>query len=120
MRRQLSLFAVTMSVALCLLTIAESAVAPPTAPNQFILTALSRSIRLNWTNRATDAVGYRIFRTTMKAGSQSGKTIALGANAIQYIDWNLEKTQAYCYCIVCYNAGGESIPEVCGCAKTLK
>ncbi len=93
---------------------------PPTAPNQLILTALSRSIRLNWTNRATTATGYRIFRTTMKAGSQTGKTFALGANALTYLDTNLEKQMTFCYCVVCYNTGGESTPEVCGCAKTLK
>jgi len=93
---------------------------PPTSPNQLILTALSKSIRLNWTNRATTAVGYRIFRTTMKVGSQTGKVFPLGANALQYIDTGLEKSMTYCYCVVCYNAGGESVPEVCGCAKTLK
>ena len=90
----------------------------PSAPTNLGLSVLSTtSIRLNWTDNATNETGYRILRTTQK-GSGASKTVALPANTVTYTDTGLTKNTTYCYCVVCSNAAGDSDPALCSCAKT--
>ncbi len=94
------------------------ATALPLAPTNLSLSVLSQtSIRLNFTDNATNETGYRILRTTQK-GTAASKTVQLPVNSSTYTDTGLSKNTTYCYCVTCFNAQGSSDPPLCACAKT--
>ncbi len=90
--------------------------APPAAPTNLKVTATSQtSLRLSWTDNATNETSYRVERDDNSTWVKRGGT---GANVTTYTDTSLAIGTNYCYRVVAVNAGGESASAT-ACGKTL-
>jgi hypothetical protein len=81
--------------------------ATPLGPTNLVAQALtSTSIKLTWTDNATNETGYRIERSL--DGSSWTQLVTLGANVTTYTNTGLTKNKKYYYRVVAYNAAGDS------------
>ncbi len=81
---------------------------PPATPtNAQPVSITTTSISMTWTNNATNAVGYNIFRKTTTA-SNFAQIASLPPSATSYTDTNLMPGTSYDYHIQAYNLAGAS------------
>lgn len=86
---------------------------PPPLPvsGLSINTKTSSSVILEWTDNATNEVGYRVYRSLASEGPFVQLGSDLPANTESFSDMTVSPNRRYYYRIVAYNDGGESSPE---------
>jgi hypothetical protein len=89
--------------------------AAPAAPTGMSATALSSSsIKVTWTDNATNETGFVVYRWT---GAWS-QIATVGANITSYTDSGLQPSTTYSYVACAQNAGGAMCPAAAGSATT--
>ncbi len=87
--------------------ISASTVYVPGAPANLRAETVSGSqINLYWTNKATNATGFKIERKT--EGGSFAQIGAVNQSIISYADKGLKSDTVYCYRVRAYNAAGDS------------
>ena len=82
-------------------------IAPATPTNAQATAITSTTIAMSWTNNATNATGYNIFRK-MTSGSNFAQVASLPPTATTYTDTGLTPGTSYDYHIQAYNVAGYS------------
>jgi hypothetical protein len=80
----------------------------PAAPSSLTVTSVTNnSIRLSWTDNATNESGFKIERRT--AGGSWSQIDTVGANSISYNSTGLNNNTTYYYRVRSYNSHGDSV-----------
>ena len=86
--------------------------APPAAPTNLAATPSKTTVKLTWTDNATNENGFRIYRGTTAANLVLINTV--GPNITTYQDSGLARRTTYYYKVCAYNTVGES------CSATIQ
>jgi hypothetical protein len=78
----------------------------PLAPSNLTAVDYSTYVQLNWTDRSTNELGFRVYREIAGEGYELLGTV--GANVEQVQDSTVVIDQTYGYYVVAYNGVGES------------
>jgi hypothetical protein len=78
----------------------------PQAPSNLIGALVGSQVRLNWTDNATNEMGFKIERK-LQNGVFS-ELVSVGANVLNYDDTTVAVGQTYVYRIIAYNSTGNS------------
>ncbi len=88
-----------------------STVNTPAEPTSLSVTNVTTSsLTLNWTDTATNANGYRVYRSLASGGPYVQDGSDLPVNAIQFSDTGLGVSTGYFYRVVGFNVWGEGVP----------
>ena len=88
----------------------------PVAPSALVAHATSSSsVRLTWTDNASDETGFKIYNS--RDGSNWTLVGTVGANVTSVDNTGLKKNQTYYYKVRAYNAVGDSIDSNVASAK---
>src|SRR5207237_7885788 len=92
---------------------------PPVAPSSLTATAASSSqINLAWVDKATNATGVKVLRST--DGVHFAQVALLGSTATSYSDTGLSAGTTYYYEVVATNSAGDSGPSNVASATTTQ
>src|SRR6185295_8077054 len=92
---------------------------PPAPPTGFTSVGQTfASVRLQWTDNASNEVGYEIVRSTTGLGGPFTPLATTSANATSYVDQGLTENTSYCYQIRAVNFAGNSNFVAAPCATT--
>jgi hypothetical protein len=81
---------------------------PPNAPsNLLVASKTANSIKIQWTDNASNETGFEIERTSTDS-KDVNKTFRIGASVTAYTDAGLQENATYSYRIRAYNSGGYS------------
>jgi hypothetical protein len=95
--------------------VATAAPNPPAAATGVAVVAHTQtSLRLAWTDNASNETGYRVER---QSGGSFVAVATLGANTTGFTDTGLPSGSTFCYRVVAVNAGGET-PSASACGTT--
>jgi hypothetical protein len=82
---------------------------PPAAPSGLTFSEVSAtSIKLTWSDNASNESGYKIERCAGAGCSSFSQIATVGSNATSYTNSGLKASTAYSYRVRAYNSGGDS------------